>query len=135
MNIQEGKMYYVTVVKLLAKGIIVQINGTADTEFIHISKLSVKFVPDISKLVRVGDILEAVCVQGKDKLELSLHHLHLESLYKHVEDKNLLSEKLSSPQPASLDDMIAAAERDFKEKQRDNDSRLRRRRKTGYRNR
>ena len=135
MKIQEGQMYEVTVIKILPKGIIVQIKGTSDTEFIHISKLSVKFVSDISKLVHVGDTLEAVCIHGKEKLELSLQHLHLESLCKYVERKKLPEEKTTRQQVSSLDDMIAAVERDFKEKQRATDSRLKRRRKSGYKNR
>lgn len=132
MNIQEGQMYGVTVVKILPKGIIVQIQGTSETEFIHISKLSVKFVSDISKLVQVGDKLEAMCIQGKEKLELSLQHLHLESLYKHVERNKLSPENNTSQQTTSVDDMIAAAERDFKEKQKAIDSRSKRKHKSGY---
>lgn len=128
MNIQEGQVYKVVVTKILPRGIIVQIQNTSDTEFIHISKLSVKFVSDISKLVTVGDKLEAICIQGKDRLELSLQHLHLESLYKHVERKQLPPKKSTS-----VEDMIAAVERDFKEKQRASDSRLRRKQKSNRR--
>lgn len=133
MNIQEGQVYKVVVTKILPRGIIVQIQGTSDTEFIHISKLSVKFVSDISKLVIVGDKLEAVCIQGKDRLELSLQHLHLESLYKHVERKQLPPKKSTKQKSTSVEDMIAAVERDFKEKQRASDSRLRRKQKSNRR--
>lgn len=134
MNIQEGQVYNVVVTKILPRGIIVQIQGTSDTEFIHISKLSIKFVSDISKLVTVGDKLEAVCIQGKDRLELSLQHLHLESLYKHVERKQLPPKKSTKQKSTSVEDMIAAVERDFKEKQRASDSRLRRNQKSNRRN-
>ena len=133
MNIQEGQVYNVVVTKILPRGIIVQIQGTSDTEFIHISKLSVKFVSDISKLVTVGDKLEAVCIQGKNRLELSLQHLHLESLYKHVERKQLPPKKSTKQKSISVEDMIAAVERDFKEKQRASDSRLRRKQKSNRR--
>lgn len=133
MNIQEGQVYNVVVTKILPRGIIVQIQGTSDTEFIHISKLSVKFVSDISKLVTVGDKLEAVCIQGKGRLELSLQHLHLESLYKHVERKQLPPKKSTKQKSTSVEDMIAAVERDFKEKQRASDSRLRRKQKSNRR--
>lgn len=133
MNIQEGQVYKVVVTKILPRGIIVQIQGTSDTEFIHISKLSVKFVSDISKLVTVGDKLEAVCIQSKDRLELSLQHLHLESLYKHVERKQLPPKKSTKQKSTSVEDMIAAVERDFKEKQRASDSRLRRKQKSNRR--
>lgn len=130
MNIQPGQEYAVTVTKLLSRGIIVQINGTGDTEFVHISKLSVKFVSNIASLVHVGDKLNALCIQGKDKAELSLQHLHLESLNNDVERKKSLPHKTNAkPQQQSLDDMIAAAERDLHEKQRITDSRLRHRRK------
>lgn len=129
MNIQSGQVYAITVTKILPRGIIVQITGTEDTEFIHISKLSVKFVSDISKLVRVGDKLEAVGIQGKDRTELSLQHLHLESLNNNVERKKLPTKNTATKQP-TLDEMIAAADRDFKEKQRMTDSRLRHRRRS-----
>lgn len=129
MKIQEGQMYEITVVKILPKGIIVQIKGTSDTEFIHISKLSTKFVSDISKLVQVGDCFEAICVKGSTRLELSLKHLNLESLYKNV-DRNCL-EKHNQPK-SSLDEMIASAEAIFKDKRRDADARLKRRRMSGF---
>lgn len=129
MDLQLGNKYKVTVTRILQRGVVVQFQDTADTEFIHISKLSTKFVSDISKLVQVGDCFEAICVKGSNRLELSLKHLNLESLYKNVDRKRL--EKHDQPK-TSLDDMIASAESIFKDKKRDTDARLKRRRKSGF---
>lgn len=129
MDLQLGNKYKVTVTRILQRGIVVQFLNTSDTEFIHISKLSTKFVSDISKLVQVGDCFEAVCVKSATRLELSLKHLNLESLYKNVDRKCL--EKHDQPKP-SLDEMIASAEAIFKDKRRDADARLKRRRKSGF---
>lgn len=129
MDLQLGNKYKVTVTRILQRGIVVQFLNTSDTEFIHISKLSTKFVSDISKLVQVGDCFEAVCVKSATRLELSLKHLNLESLYKNVDRKCL--EKHDQPKP-SLDEMIASAEAIFKDKRRDADARLKRKRKSGF---
>lgn len=129
MDLQLGNKYKVTVTRILQRGIVVQFLNTSDTEFIHISKLSTKFVSDISKLVHVGDCFEAVCVKGSTRLELSLKHLNLESLYKNVDRKCIENYDQQKP---SLDEMIASAESIFKDKKRDTDARLRRRRKSGF---
>lgn len=129
MDLQLRNTYKIVVTRILQRGIVVQFQDNPDTEFIHISKLSTKFVTDISKLVQVGDCLEAVCVKGSNRLELSLKHLNLESLYKNVDRKCL--EKHDQPKP-SLDEMIASAESIFKDKRRDADARLKRRRKSGF---
>lgn len=129
MDIQIGNTYKVVVTRILPRGIVVQFLNTSDTEFIHISKLSTKFVTDISKLVQVGDCFEAVCVKGSNKLELSLQHLNLESLYNNVD--RICLEKHDQQKP-SLDEMIATAESIFKDKRRDTDARLKRRRKSGF---
>lgn len=129
MDLQLGNKYKVTVTRILQRGIVVQFLNTSDTEFIHISKLSTKFVSDISKLVNVGDCFEAVCVKGSTRLELSLKHLNLESLYKNVDRKCIENH---DQQKLSLDEMIASAESIFKDKKRDTDARLRRRRKSGF---
>lgn len=129
MDLQLGNTYKIVVTRILQRGIVVQFQDNLDTEFIHISKLSTKFVSDISKLVQVGDCFEAVCVKSATRLELSLKHLNLESLYKNVDRKCL--EKHDQPKP-SLDEMIASAEAIFKDKRRDADARLKRRRKSGF---
>lgn len=129
MDLQLGNTYKIVVTRILQRGIVVQFQDNPDTEFIHISKPSTKFVSDISKLVQVGDCFEAVCVKSATRLELSLKHLNLESLYKNVDRKCL--EKHDQPKP-SLDEMIASAEAIFKDKRRDADARLKRRRKSGF---
>lgn len=136
MSIKPGQEYPITVTKLKERGIIVQIDGTPDTEFIHISKLSTKFVSNIASLVAVGDKLIAIAIEGKDKTELSLQHLHLESLNKterHKKSSNKTNDATSTK--PSLDDMIAAAERDLKEKQLLTASKFGNRQKFGNRRR
>lgn len=73
---EVGKHYTVKVVKIVKVGAVVEI-CPGKTELIHLSKLSNEFVKDINNYVRVGQVLDAECVQGFDKLELSLKHLNL----------------------------------------------------------
>lgn len=78
-SLEVGKEYQVIVKKILVNGIIVQINDTKFTDFIHISKISESFVCDINEYVHVGDTLTAIAVKSltkrndkHDGLELSL---------------------------------------------------------------
>lgn len=126
MNIEVGEKYCVTVIKIIKHGIIVQMGNCSDTEFIHISKLSHRFVSDISKLVSIGDKLEAVCIQGNDRCELSLQHLHLES--NNPSEKSVVHSN-ESESNATFEDMLAAAENSLREKQLAVNNRLQRKRK------
>lgn len=118
MDLSVGQTYSVTVIKLLARGIVVQLTGTSQQEFIHISKLSEKFVSNVSDAVKIGDTLDAMCVKSGDRVELSLKHLNL------VKDNQ--SKHKSSK---SLDEMIASANASLKDKQGAMDSRFHRKRK------
>lgn len=117
MELQKGQSYEVTVTKLLQRGVIVQINDTEDTEFIHISKLSAKFVSDISKIVNVGDTYTAIAVYNPEysRVELSLKHINYAQ---HRKSHSAVHSMKSEQRKQSLDDMIAAADSVLKEKQR-----------------
>lgn len=130
MELVESKRYNVEVIKLLERGIIVQFEGTSDTEFIHISKLSHEFVSKVSDIVEVGDKFNAVCVAGfkPGHLELSIKDAGLatkksKSLYKNVE-------KEAKREPAhDIDAMIAESSKVFNDKRFAMDARLKRRRR------
>lgn len=66
-SLEVGKEYQVIVKKILVNGIIVQINDTKFTDFIHISKISESFVCDINEYVHVGDTLTAIAVKNLTK--------------------------------------------------------------------
>lgn len=116
--IENDKSYDVTVSKILDKGIIVTINGTGYTEFIHISKLSDAYVSDIAEIVSVGDKLVAKGFIGRNGAELTLQHLKLRpkldskpadiGFQQHVP-------KVSAP-AMSIDDMISNANKTMQEK-------------------
>lgn len=104
--IEEGTLYPVIVTKLLARGIIVQLDDTGSTEFIHISRISNQFVSNIADFVSVGESLVAKGVKGKDGMtELSLIHLNLNH-------QNLKQTKVTdaASRDKRLNEMIAAAE-------------------------
>lgn len=117
MELQKDKSYEVTVTKILQRGVIVQIDGMEDTEFIHISKLSTKFVSDISKIVNVGDKYTAIAVYNPEysRVELSLKHINHAP---HRKSHSTVHSMKSEQRKQSLDDMIAAADSVLKEKQR-----------------
>lgn len=81
MQLTVGKKYDVSVIKVNKNGIIVRmVDGS--TQFIHISKLSTKFIDDINKYVKVGNKYYAIAVESEEKgAELSLIHLNLEPIY------------------------------------------------------
>ena len=80
MQLKLGEKYSVTVQKILQYGIIVSMED-GSTEFIHISKISDKYVSDIADFVSVGDTYQALaCVGKKQDVELTLAHLSLRSI-------------------------------------------------------
>lgn len=79
MEIIQDVFYHVTVKKILPNGIIV-IHSDNDSDFIHVSNVSDKFVEHVEDFVKVGQEFEAQCIVGKFKpVELSLKHLKLRS--------------------------------------------------------
>lgn len=82
MELLLGQKYEVVVRHIKPKkGIVVEFVGYEGemTEFIHISKISDKFVVNIEDFVTCGEILVAECVEGlAHPLELSLKHLNLQ---------------------------------------------------------
>lgn len=134
MDLEIGQRYKVTITRILRRGIIVQINGTEFTEFIHISKLSDRFVANISDIVTVGDVIDATAVPGAgDRPELSLQS---KSLYTNVKGNHPTKQQRGFPSKKSnptLDEMIAAVDVDFKEKQRIRNAGLQRRRRSRHR--
>ena len=111
-----GQEYGITVLKILPAGIIVHLSGTDFTELIHISEISTDYVSDISEYVTVGEKYTAKAQLGKyGNKELTLKHLNLK---RNVSDD--IKPKRIPKNPKSFDEMIAAAEDDFKSKQRGN---------------
>lgn len=135
MTLNIGEHYSVKVIKIIKVGAIVQI-APEQTELIHLSKIANGFVKDISDFVSVGDVLDAECVQGFNKNELSLKHLNLVSkhsddnprvskvnsrrelyinnqpqleFYKYEDDEPRVSHKKKRKPKPSIDEMIAAA--------------------------
>ena len=105
--LEIGKQYPVSVIKLLDKGIIVELLGTKYTGFIHISKLSQSFVHDVTDVVSVGMELTAKCVDTGRGPELSLRNEGLQPKHPVVSE------------PArDLDSMILLAQQSFNDKHR-----------------
>lgn len=83
-EIKIGEKYQVVVIKYLEKGVLVTLaDGSYDESlFIHLSKISPKFVTDVSDFVTVGETYEVEVnessIPGKP-FELSLLHLNLQS--------------------------------------------------------
>lgn len=101
MELKIGKYYNAKVTRILNKGVVVTLDNTNQTEFIHISKLSDKYISDISDEFNVGDNVYAIAVKGSDRIELSL---------KNSQTLNKGTVKKLSSQNKSLDEMILHAE-------------------------
>lgn len=112
--IHSGELYPVTVLTTTAKGIIVHLDNTEYTAFIHISKIAKGFVYDVNDYVSQGDKFDALGTNRGDKPELILSHLDLKPKTKSTP----VSEKYTPSQhiPKSLDDMISDANKSYKDK-------------------
>lgn len=134
-QLEVGKHYNVTVINIVRAGVIVEIDGTNHTELIHVSKLSDDYVKNISDIVEIGMSLDALCIEGTipGRLELSVKHLKLHSLYnnvsksnpkhKHSSKKNCFKESnkhshKQSSSTSSIDNMIAAYNKECEDRQR-----------------
>ncbi|MBR4881388.1 MAG: S1 RNA-binding domain-containing protein, partial [Clostridia bacterium] len=119
--IKANEIYPVTVKGLLPQGIIVQLDGTDYTTLIHISKIARRYVSDPAEFVSVGDKYKALGHIGGKRPELILSHLNLQpkaSEVKPRQGKMPVAEEYVPKQhvPQSLDDMISAANRVYKDK-------------------
>lgn len=138
-NIELDSNYNVQVIKILTKGIIVELTDYPDeTAFIHISKISTKFVDDVNNFVKLGDTFEAKGISSDiSGIELSLLHLDIQpakyrntaqhNTYKSADSLNNTKAKLPKPSKSSIDSMIEAANDDYLDKQRALSSRRKRR--------
>ncbi len=122
-----GKEYEVKVVRMLSKGIVVRIlsEESDNTEFIHLSKISSKFVSDVSDFVSMGEVLTAKAVESEIRgAELSLIHLNIRSKKEMNTDKDagrMVSHIPTAYTPKirhnkSLDEMIEDANRAYHDK-------------------
>lgn len=110
--IEVGNTYVITVREFVERGVIVEL-ADGSNEFIHISKISTRYVTRLEDFVQIGDTYEALCVLSKyGKPELSLQHLNLISKHTlHMASKD-------SPTNTSLDDMIESMNKVFADKQK-----------------
>lgn len=138
-NIELDSNYNVKIIKVLTKGIIVELTDyPGETAFIHISKISTKFVDDVNKFVKLGDTFEAKGVPSNiSGIELSLLHLSLQPVtgkeitqhntHKSVDSLNNTKVKQSNSSESSIDSMIKAANDAYLDKHRALSSRRKRR--------
>lgn len=78
MNIEVDSIYPVTVTKIIKAGAVVQFED-GDTNLIHISNISDRFVSNVELFVQVGKTYDAMAIEGKVRpVELSLKHLRLQ---------------------------------------------------------
>ena len=112
--IVAGELVPVTVIGLAKTGVIVQVDGTEYTAFIHISKVAKGYVNDVGDYVSKGDKLTAMGSTKGRKPELILTHLDLQP----KEHKDLTPVQSTPAQhiPKSFDQMIADADRAYKDK-------------------
>lgn len=145
MKLELGKRYPVKILKVIRAGVIVQVGEFRpdDTAFIHLSKISKKFVDDPSKFVTVGRTYEAEAVKGSvNDVELSLLHMNLEPMMIHVDlakgpDRTSFRPYVKQPNkppvpisnPVTLDDMITKMNKDYNDKTQAMNARSRRKTK------
>lgn len=140
MELEVGKDYHVIVINIVKSGAIVQLDD-GSTALIHISRISDKFVADIRDFVQVRGEYVARGVEGSARpVELSLKHLDLRpepvkpqvyAKQQRAENKQPKRAKVRSskrppsvdemfptlrPGSQSLEDMIQASNRAFKDK-------------------
>lgn len=132
--IKANEIYPVTVKGLLPQGIIVQIDDTEYTTLIHISKIARRYVSDPAEFVSVGDKYKALGHIGGKRPELVLSHLNLQPKVSEIrpkQEKTPVAEEYVPKQHVSksLDDMISAANRVYKDKvaSKEKQNKLRRR--------
>lgn len=139
MNLVEGEYYLVKVIKFLDIGAVVELEDHR-TELVHISQISERFVTDPGNFLEIGRCYSAEAVQGKgveaDRVVLSFKYLNIAPKrpreytgtatdsgrnrfhYRNSQNANTSCSSTESPTEGakSLDDMIAAANKEFMDK-------------------
>ena len=126
-EIVPGKTLPVTVIGIAKTGIIVQVDNTEYTAFIHVSKIARGYVENIADYISVGERYDAMGYDKGFKPELVLTHLNLKPKHRNsseqvqkkpVPKKPEIPEQYTPKQhtPKSLDQMIEDANKSFKDK-------------------
>ena len=112
MDIEIGQSYIVIPTKILSKGAIVKLkDGT--TQLIHISRISKKYIANVSDFVELGQPYEAIGVEGSaHPVELSLIHLNLKSKHSSSDSQ---SDKLKD-NSLDFEAMLAKSTQDMMDK-------------------
>lgn len=119
MNLEIGKDYNVTAVKLLPAGVLVELEDKT-TQLVHISNVADCYVTDVADFVSVGKQYSARCEVGNTRpVQLTFKHLGLTSQRTPLRQKPKRATKC-------LDTMINAANSSFEEKNRRYNKRNRR---------
>lgn len=133
MNLVEGQIYACTVEKVLEKGVIVKMSDDT-TEFIHVSKLSDRFVRDIDTCAHVGDTWKVVAVRNAKLGKLELTHktsdlkahdvvpnavdLRRPPKRKSFHGTSIVNKDEKERKQPTLDEMIAAADKVLADKKK-----------------
>lgn len=121
MQLEVGKTYEVTVVKILPIGAVVEMED-GSTELVHISNIADCFVPDVADFVSVGKSYTATCREGKKRpIELTFIPLGLKS------ERHMTGPIFNYNRKHNIDDMIDSANSSYADKQRIYDKRKKRR--------
>ena len=120
MSLELGKVYNVTISRIIERGVVVTVSGYDSTGFVHISEISDKFVQSISDFVAVGETYEAVCI---DTVKASFSLKQAKLMPKSHGMKESAKEQrrkdfVKRDGNLSLDDMIARANASLADKQR-----------------
>lgn len=116
-TIEVGKSYPITVAHITAKGIIVNIDDTDMTSFIHISKIANAFVDNIGDYVAVGEQYNAIGISTDNGKDLSLQHLNLKKKVPETDSQHQIQTPRKEYQHfKSLDDMIEQANASYRDK-------------------
>ena len=140
MKLEENKVYVVTVIRLGAKGVIVEMSDKT-TEFIHISKIDDTFVSNVAAYAHVGQIWKVVGIKDTKVNRIALSHrpsdfniaegVYDTTVFFRKPPKNPNPYKSTTKQSSkslynttsskSLDDMIADANRSLADKRKHKD--------------
>ncbi len=120
MSLELGKVYNVTVSRIIERGVVVAVSGYSSTGFIHISEISDKYVTSISDFVTVGETYEAICIDTV-KASFSLKPLKLSPRSQGMKESTKEQRRkdfAKRSESLTLDDMIARANASLADKQR-----------------
>lgn len=124
MQLEVGRDYDVTVVKILPVGAVVELEDKS-TELVHISNIANCYVRDVADFVSVGETYVATCEEGKNRpVQLTFLPLNLKS---QAQPHRFAEKKPEYKNDDHLDRMIASADSSYSEKQRAHNKRTQRR--------